>query len=184
MRTHLIAGLALCLAGPAALAQSAYDPLDTRVFRNGFWLGGGASWSSLDIDDSTFDDDSLGYNVGVGYQFANYFGISGRWLDLGGFDDASQDADLDGYRVGLSAGVPFSGRVAGLFSAGYYDFDTDTEPASVAADDGEDGLYLTAGIASQVGRVVVEPQLVWYDAENADLWAAELNFYWKIEAGN
>jgi hypothetical protein len=183
-RATLVTAAALVLGSQAAFAQSSNDPLQTRVFKNGFWLGGGAAWSTAELDGTSFDDDSFGYNVGAGYQFANYFGVSALWLDLGVFDDQGVDIDVDGYRIGLTAGYPFSGRIAGTASAGYYDFDVDASGSGFSASGDEDGLFLSAGIASEIGRIVIAPQFVWYDTDDADLYSLELNFYWKIEAGN
>lgn len=182
--------VAAMLAAAPAWSQSSTDPLDTRVFKNGFWVGGGVSWSNLEVDGTSFDDDAFGYNVGIGYQFANYFGINAKWRDLGGFESeispgsGDVDGDVDGYTVGLTAGVPVSGRIAVIGGAGYYDFDVEGSQGGGSASDSDSGLYLNAGVASEVGRIVIQPGVMWYDVDDGDLWSLELNFYWKIEAGN
>ena len=87
MRLILIAVLGGLLFANGAAAQDSQNPLDTRIFKNGWWVGGGVGWSAIDADDITLDDDDFGFNVGLGYQFLNYFGVNVRYRDLGEFSD-------------------------------------------------------------------------------------------------
>lgn len=188
MRLILIALLAGLLFVQPSAAQNSTDPLDTRIFKNGWWVGGGVGWSDLDADDISLDDDSFGFNVGIGYQFMNYFGVNVRYRNLGEFSDeinpgsGNVDVDIDGWSAGLSAGYPLTKRVAPVIGIGYYDFDFDAD--SGIEDNDSQGLYVSAGVASQIGRIVVQPNLIWYDVDDYDLLGAEVNFFWKFEAGN
>lgn len=182
MKKTAIVLAAVAVFSQAAFAQSSTDPLDTRVFKNGLWIGGGGSWTNGEIDGTTFEDDSFGYNIALGYQFANYFGVNAKYKDLGEFEDQGGKLDVDGYTVGFSAGYPITGRVAVTGGIGYYDFSADLSGTSLSGD--EDGLYLSAGLASEIGRIVINPSLIWYDASDVDLYGAELNFFWKFELGN
>jgi hypothetical protein len=71
------------LTSQIGLAQSSSDPLETAIFKNGIWLGGGASWSDIDssLGSLNYVDDSFGYNLGIGYQFLNYFGVVAKWKE-------------------------------------------------------------------------------------------------------
>jgi opacity protein-like surface antigen len=166
-----------------ASATFAQDPLDARVFQDGLWLGGGVNWSNLDISGGG-DDDAWGYNLGVGWQFLRYFGVSAKWKDLGEFKDGPAKADVDGFTLGLGAGYPVTPRIAIHGGLGYYDFDVKASVSgSPSVSDGDDGLYLSAGVSSQVGRVIIQPMFVWYDTSDADLYSIELNAYWKFGFG-
>lgn len=184
-----VVGLMLLLASPVALAQSSSDPLETAIFKNGLWLGGGASWSDIDSSSGSlsYDDDSFGYNLAIGYQFLNYFGVAAKWKDLGGFEDTtagtSVDVDVDGYTIGFGAGYPITRRVAVNAGIGYYDFDFEDNVAGSAGND-DSGVYLSAGVSSSIGNIVVQPTFVIYNTDLADLWSLELNAYWKFELGN
>lgn len=188
MRLILIAMLASLFFSQSAVAQSSNDPLDTRIFKNGWWVGGGVGWSDVDADDVILDDDSVGFNVGLGYQFLNYFGVNVRYRNLGEFSDSinpgssSVDVDIDGWTGGLTAGYPISKRIAPVIGLGYYDFDFDAD--SGIEDNDSQGLYVSAGIATQIGRIVVQPNFIWYDVDDYDLLGAEINFFWKFETGN
>lgn len=189
MRLILIALLTGLFFVQPAVAQSSDNPLDTRIFKNGWWVGGGAGWSDLDADDVTLDDDSFGFNVGLGYQFLNYFGVNVRYRNLGEFSDSLSpgnssdvDVDVDGWSAGLSAGYPLTKRIAPVIGIGYFDFDFDAD--SGVEDNDSQGVYVSAGIATQIGRIVVQPNLVWYELDDYDLIGAEVNFFWKIESGN
>jgi opacity protein-like surface antigen len=193
MRLILIAALAGMSFATPAMAQSPGDessdnPLDTRIFRNGWWVGGGVGWSDLDADDITLDDDSAGFNIGLGYQFLNYFGVNVRYRNLGEFSDdinnTGQDIDVDveGWTAGLSAGYPLTKRIAPVIGLGYYDFDFDADTG--IEDNDSQGLYVSAGIASEIGRIVIQPNLIWYDVDDYDLLSAEINFFWKFETNN
>jgi hypothetical protein len=72
-------------------------------------------------------------------------------------------------------------RIAVNAGIGYYDFDYNT-PGSSSTDD--NGAYISAGLSSEIIRIVVQPNLVIYDTDLADLWSVELNSYWKIKLGN
>jgi hypothetical protein len=187
MRLILIAVLGGLLFAQGAAAQSSSDPLDTRIFKNGWWVGGGVSWTAVDADDITLDDDDVGFNVGVGYQFLNYFGVNARYRYLGEFTDninpgSSTDVEVDGYTLGVTAGYPLTQRIAPVLGVGYFDFDFD---ANTGIDDNDSqGLYISGGVASQIGRVVIQPNLIWYDVDDYELTTVEINFFWKFEAGN
>lgn len=187
MRLILIALFGGFFFAQSAIAQSSDNPLDTRIFKNGWWVGGGAGWSDLDADDINLSDDSFGFNLGVGYQFMNYFGVNARYRYLGEFTDQinpgqNTDVKVDGWTAGLSAGYPLTGRIAPIIGVGYYDYDFDAN--NNISDSDSQGLYISGGIASEIGRVVIAPTLIWYDMEDYDLWGAEVNVFWKFETGN
>lgn len=189
--------VALAFIAQPAMAQSSSNPLDTRIFKNGLWFGAGGSYSNLDVDDLD-DDDDIGGSVTVGWQFLNYFGVNARYKYLGefsvggnvsGIGNVSADVEVDGFTVGLSAGYPITGRIAVIGGAGYYSFDTEFDFDGALSslsnvNDDDDGLYLSFGGATQIGRFIIQPELVWYDTDGADLYSAEINFFWKTEIGN
>lgn len=186
MKATFVVLALLAVTAQSAMAASSDNPLDTRIYKNGLWVGGGLNWTSVDPDSGGVDDDdAFGGNVGVGYQFMNYFGVNARykWLgdyDFGGPGNVGDNADLYGWTVGANAGYPITGRIGVVGGLGYYDFNLD----GVGGDSGEDGLYLSGGIVSQIGRIVVQPEIVWYDTSDADVIGLEVNFFWKTEIGN
>lgn len=188
MKATAILLAALAFAAQPAFAQSSNDPLETRIFKNGLWFGAGGIWSDLDPDISgADDDDDIGFSGTIGWQFANYFGVNARYKDLGEFSIGSgADIEVDGFTVGANAGYPITGRIAIIGGAGYYDFDTELSGSSVSGNfsDDDNGLYLSVGGATQIGRFIISPEFVWYDTDDADLYSLELNFFWKTEIGN
>lgn len=188
MRLILIAVLGGLFFAQTAAAQSSTNPLDTRIFKNGWWVGGGASWSTIDADDISLDDDDFGFNVGLGYQFLNYFGVNVRYRYLGEFSDeinpgsGDTDVEVDGWSGGITAGYPITQRIAPVIGLGYYDFDFDAN--SGIEDNDSQGIYVSAGVATQIGRIVIQPNLVWYDVDDYDLATVEVNVFWKFETGN
>ena len=110
-----------------------------------------------------------------------------KWKDLGEFKDTvagtSVDIDVDGYTLGVGAGYPITRRIAVNAGLGFYDFDFNNNISATSADD-DSGAYLSASVSSAIGNIVVQPTFVVYDTDLADLWSAELNFYWKFEMGN
>ena len=182
MRNNIIVALSLALISTASYAQSASDPLDTRIFRNGLWLGAGAIWSNADIDTPKVDDEAFGYNVSIGYQFLNYFGVEARWNDLGEFKEGAAKVDVDGWNLDFIGGYPITQRIGISGRIGYYDFDGKVTGGGKAD---QDGLKLGIGLGSQVGNIIIRPQIAWYDTDSGvDLWALELNFAYKFEMGN
>ena len=165
MRLILIALIGGMFLGNSAMAQSSSDPLDTRIFKNGWWVGGGGGWSNLDADDISFDDDAFGFNLAVGYQFLNYFGVNARYRNLGEFTDqlltvngtGNVDVEIDGWSTGVTAGYPLTKRIAPVIGVGYYDFDFDANNG--VSDNDSQGAYISGGIASQIGRVIIQPNL-------------------------
>lgn len=190
MKATALLLVALAFIAQPAMAQSSDNPLDTRIFKNGLWFGAGGSWASLDPDGSGLDDDDdFGYSATVGWQFLNYFGVNARYKYLGEFSVGSSgsnvDIEVDGFTLGLNAGYPITGRIAILGGAGYYDFDLEADiSGSPNQNDDENGLYLSFGGATQIGRFIIQPEVVWYDVDEADLWSLEVNFFWKTEIGN
>lgn len=188
MRLVLIVMLGGLLFANSVAAQDSQNPLDTRIFKNGWWVGGGVGWSAVDADDITLDDDDFGFNVGIGYQFLNYFGVNVRYRNLGEFSDSINpgmsdvDVDVDGWSAGLTAGYPLTKRIAPVIGLGYYDFDFSA--SNNIKDNDSQGIYVSGGIASQIGRIVIQPNLIWYDVDDYDLYGVEVNVFWKFEAGN
>jgi len=190
MRLILIALIAGLFFGNSALAQSSNDPLDTRIFKNGWWVGAGVGYTDLDANDIDFSDDDFGFNLAVGYQFLNYFGVNARYRYLGEFTDTltgpngtgNTDVEVDGFTVGVTAGYPVTQRIAPVIGVGYFDFDFDANNG--INDNDSQGLYVSGGIATQIGRLVIQPNLIWYDVDDYDLYGAEINFFWKFETGN
>ena len=86
MRLILIALTAGLFFGNSALAQSSSDPLDTRIFKNGWWVGAGVGYTDLDADDIDFDDDDFGgFGGGFGGGSSGGFGgFSGGGGSSGG----------------------------------------------------------------------------------------------------
>ncbi|UCG71309.1 MAG: outer membrane beta-barrel protein [Chromatiales bacterium] len=200
MKATALLLVALAFVAQPAFSQSADNPLDTRIFKNGLWFGAGGNWSFVDPDFSgADDDDDIGFSATVGWQFANYFGVNARYKDLGEFSvsdvpGVDVDVEVDGFTVGLNAGYPITGRIAVIGGLGYYTFDTEYDvsvsgPAvppgfSISETDDEDGLYASIGGATQIGRIIISPEFVWYDTDDADLYSFEINFFWKTEIGN
>ena len=158
------------------------DPLDTRIYKNGIWVGGGLNWTDIDPDKTSDDDNAVGANIGIGWQFLNYFGVNARYKHLGAYDfgGPADNADVYGFTLGANAGYPITGRIGIVGGIGYFDFDIDGVPGS----NDENGLYLSGGAVTQIGRIIIQPELVWYDADDADVWGFEINTFWKFELGN
>jgi hypothetical protein len=178
----------LAFSAQAAFASghtgNSSDPLDTRIYKNGLWFGAGVNWTDVDPDGGD-DDNAFGGNVRVGWQFLNYFGVNAAYKNLGGYDfggpgGVGDNADVYGFTVGANAGYPITQRVGIIGGIGYFDFDID----GIGGDSDENGLYVSGGVATQIGRIIIQPELVWYDADDADVYGFELNFFWKTEIGN
>jgi OOP family OmpA-OmpF porin len=165
----------------AALVLAAFG---VQADDNAKWrVGGGAAFSDFEDDTGVIDDNQVGFALFGQYQFNQWIGVEGGYLNTGDFEGrlgsgASQEKLELSFRGFQIAGViyaPIGQDDIDLYGkVGFFDFDVDLSSDGTISDSGhQDGAYAGAGavvnIAEQWG---IRAEFDWYDAEDADFWTA------------
>jgi hypothetical protein len=150
----------------------------------GFYLGGGATFGSIKVDQ--FRADQLGAKVSVGWRVMDYFAIEGSLQDWGTFRDTVNtvdiQADIDGYTVEALGILPTDGEVELFAKVGYYGLDADVTSAGLKGD--ETGALVGVGImARPAERLTVRFDGTWYDLDDMAV-SFSLGAYWNFGRDN
>lgn len=173
----LVLGTTSILGLPAVAGAATGEP--------GWQIGGAAVFGKYDIDNSSFDDDALGFKAFAQYRFNALVGIEAAWLNTGDFKSditpgesgGNAKVSADGLSLNLVGYLPWSAEAVDLFArVGYYSFDQD------ASLDGQDSLQpkaegLTAGLGAQLAvtdSLSVRIEGDWYSLDDARLWTVNL----------
>ncbi len=88
--------LALSVISAPVFAVQGGDP--------GPYIGVGAN--RLSVDESDLDDSDTTFSGRIGYMFNSFFGVEGRLIDLGEFEERNAKLDVDGIAAALILSVP------------------------------------------------------------------------------
>ncbi len=101
------------------------------------WYVGGAIGNA---DDDELDDDDSGAKLLGGYQFNEYFGVEGAFVDLGDFDIplSTDTLSQEGVTIQAVGRYPLGDHFSVFGKAGFFRWDVET---STADDDGTDNTF-------------------------------------------
>lgn len=114
---------------------------------SGFYAGGGAGRSSVDV--GAYDDEDSTFSLFGGYQFTANFALEGGYLDLGEIESGANGANLDADSFHLVAVgmLPLSDAFALYAKAGVHRWNAETAlPVLDGNDSGSDPTY---GVGAQ-----------------------------------
>ena len=140
-RFHLAAILAAStiMLVPAAFAE--------------FYVGGAIGQARINerVDGVRVKDDSTSWRIYGGYDFNEYIGIEGGYLDIGEISDTVQAvrirAEADGWTVAAVGNLPLSERWSVHAKAGYYFWDGRASAAGVVSNDSGSDPFVGLGVA-------------------------------------
>ena len=134
-----IPALLLCSAATPALAAD-----------NGFYLGAGVGYSSVDVDDFDFSGDATGYKIIAGWRILDWLAVEGNYVGVGEAIDqvAGEDvaADIDGFTLSALVFMPV-GPVDLFARAGLFDWNADFSFDDITS--GDDGTDFVLGVGAQ-----------------------------------
>jgi len=125
----------------------------------GAYFGGAYSWSTVDVqhvDASLFEDKASAYKLFAGFEYGNFFGVEGAWVDFGsfdakaleGFDESPGKASLDGWALAFTGRLPLTRWLQVYGKIGYFYWDSQISGTSDFLDQvgerartGEDPFY-------------------------------------------
>lgn len=159
MKKPALTGLAAIIAAGMMTAGQ------TAVADSGLFLSAAGTYAEVDDDFRTddiedfddlkaaFDDNSVGFNAGVGWRFNNWLAVDAGYWDFGDFESDSfgdgRKAEIETTAITAGAIVSVPLWILDVYGrAGVAFWDTDAD-ISAADDDGED-LYFGVGAALNV----------------------------------
>jgi len=172
-------GLSIALTGLLALLAFPAVAAD-----NGFYLGGSAGQTQLEIDElgedvnsADFSGDDMAYKVFAGLRFITFLGLEGSYRDFGAPEDEVSEldgtvtADLTGYDVAAVGFLPLG--IADIFAkAGMAAWDAELnldagDISESVTDDGEDPFY-GLGFQLRFKSFAVRAEVEYFDVEGVD----------------
>lgn len=119
-----------------------------------FYVGGALGQARIDerIDGLRIADNSMSWRAFAGYEFNDYIGIEGSYLDLGDISDTVLGvpvrAEADGWSLAAVGKIPFSERWALQAKAGMFFWDArSVVGGEVENDPGDQDPFFGVGIA-------------------------------------
>ena len=109
----------------------------------GLYLGGGLT--SIQVNESSLDDEDSSYKLYAGYRANGYLAFEGAIVDLGHHKDRELDFEGRSAQVAAHVGFPLGERVRMFGSVGAHAWDADGN----AADD-DTGVDLTYGAGVEI----------------------------------
>lgn len=180
MKRIVFATMALALVAFGAHAE------DGAVNPDAQWrVGGGSAFSDFEDDAGVIDDNQVGFLLHAQYQFNEWVGAEGGYLNTGDFEGrtgsgaSQQKYDLS-YRGFYIAGIvyaPIGGDDIDLYGkVGFFDFDADLSSngqidSSGHQDGAMGGVGAVVNIAEQWG---IRAEVNAFDVEDADFWTVVL----------
>jgi hypothetical protein len=165
------------VTGEEVIAES-----DVLVTPSQWRLAAGVAFSDYDGDTTGVDDSTVGFKMSAQYQFNEWLGIEGAYLNTSDFE-ANQSAGQTGgdrkvsYTGFTIAGVgylPLNVEDIDIYGlVGFFDFDTDLSSDSIIQSSGHtDGAYIGGGATLSIAENFgIRAQFDWYDTDDADLWS-------------
>ncbi len=188
MKRFLIAALLL-----PALATQAQDDAQS----GGQWrIGLGPTFGNYETDDNLVDDSTIGFQLSATYLFNDWFGVEGAYLNTSDFETTVRPGtfgnvpaggtvqdSLSGFSIGGTILLPFSIEdISLLVKAGFFDFDLDRVVTGAGTSSGAaDGGYVGgAGVIEITESWAIRGDLVYYDADGAELWNVVLGAEYRF----
>lgn len=139
MKSAVLAAIAI-FASPAVLAE--------------FYVGGAIGQARINegIDGFRIEDNTTTWRIYAGYEFNDYIGLEGSYLDLGEFSDTVVGipvrADADGWSLAAVGKIPLSEKWAIQAKAGLYFWDGQSSVDGIVEQDpGDQNPFVGLGVA-------------------------------------
>ncbi len=175
LRTKIAAVAAVTLlAAPAAFAD--------------FYVGGaiGQTRVSESIDGLRIEDNSTNWRIYAGYEFNEYIGIEGSYLDLGEISDnvlgVPVKADADGWSLAAVGKIPLSEKWAVQAKAGLYFWDGQSSVAGVTENDpGDQNPFVGLGVAYKFNeKTQLDVGVDYYDMDDVQPLVASIGLSFRF----
>ncbi len=174
----IICGLViLCISGVAFAGQ-----------KTGFYLGGSAGYSLIDVskDSLDFDDDDLGWKLFAGYNVGIIplinLGVEGSYVDFGNAASAEvQNQDIDIAVWDLFGVVGLNLGPIGLFGKvgqAWWSSDSDASPSTL--DDSSNDMVYGGGLHFQLGPVGIRAEYEFFDLDVANVHYISAGASWTF----
>ena len=163
---------------------------------NGMWrVGGGAAFSDFEDDTGAIDDNQVGFALFAQYQFNNWIGVEGGYLNTGDFEgrqgsgSSQQKFDLSfrGFTIAGVLHAPIGGDDIDLYGkVGFFDFDADLSSSGQIDSSGhQDGAMAGAGAAISIAENWgIRAEFDVFDTEDSDFWTAIIGFEYQFGGAN
>ena len=159
----------LVLAAVAALAAA------PSFAATGLYLGAGAGR----VDNNAIDDTDTGYKAFFGYNFTDYLGVEGGYVNLGSYDVGPANVDVDGLNLVGVLTLPFTPQFGAFAKGGAAWTETRAEVGGLSADDQNTDATYGAGVKfdfNDMFGVRGEWERFELDRQEADLLSASAVF--------
>ncbi|GAC34169.1 outer membrane beta-barrel protein [Paraglaciecola polaris] len=131
------------LAATSLLMTSgaSFAAMDDNVDHHGIYVGAG--YGLVDVDgDQDFDREDNAPNIYIGTQFNQYLSVEGGYIDFGEYGNDTFNTEVDGYTLGLKAGLPVNEYITLYAKGGQLWWDADLNAAGAGdSTDGDDLFY-------------------------------------------
>lgn len=135
--THTLAAASLVLT--SGFAQGAVN--NSNVDHYGVYVGAGYGLINVDGDED-FDKEDNASNIYVGGQFGQILSVEGGYIDFGEYGNNTFDTQVDGYTLGLKAGLPVNDMITIYAKGGQLWWQADLQTTDDNDDiDGSDLFY-------------------------------------------
>ena len=159
----------LVLLGVAAYSANAAD--------QGLYIGGGVGVYTLDIDDTSFDDNATVGKAIVGYRFSDYAALEVDYQKLFEVEDdvlgGKAEIDADAWTVSLRPILPVSDFVDLYAKVGYTWYDVEAKSTilgGVSIDTDTDSSFSWGGgVDLNFGNVSLRGEVSRIEVDDADL---------------
>lgn len=143
----------------------------------GLYLGGGVGVYTLDIDDTSFDDNATVAKAIAGYRFSDNFAIEVDYQKLFEVEDnvlgVKAELDADAWTVSLRPILPISDVVDLYAKVGYTWYDIEARASilgvSITDDDSDSSFSWGGGVDLNFGNLSLRGEVARIEVDDADL---------------
>ena len=130
------------------------------------YVGGSITQTSLEVEESNFDEDDTGAKIFAGWTFFKFFGLEAGYYDMGNPENNLIKTDITAFALSARGILPIGKHFELFAKAGYMAWDIES---NLGDDDGEDLLY-GAGAAWVFGsHFSIRAEYEILDVDEADL---------------
>ncbi len=102
------------------------------------YVGASITQTSLEVQESNFDEDDTGAKIFAGWTFFKFFGLEAGYYDMGNPENNQIKADITAFALSARGILPIGKHFELFAKAGYMAWDLES---NVGNDDDEDILY-------------------------------------------
>ena len=160
-----------------ALVLMGVNTYSANAAEQGLYLGGGIGAYTLDLDDTSFDDNATVAKVMLGYRFSDNVAFEVDYQKLFEVEDnvlgVPAELDADAWTVSIRPILPVSDFLDLYAKVGYSWYDVEARTTilglSVTDDDSDSALSWGAGVDLNFGNVSLRGEVTRIEVEDADL---------------